>query len=603
MTTPDIQPTTISSASKQRKRLSFFDVLGFAAGYWRAQPGKLTFILFMFVSAAMLETYLPTALSNFLGAIRLGQGKAPIVTALAVFLGIYFLQTVMFGVTYLVYNVFETAIFKSLMDDAFAHVQSLSEQFFVNTFTGAIVSKISRARQKIETFEDLILIRVVPTIVVLIGSTGFLAMRFPVLALLLIAYVGLVFAVSIFFVFRISGPAQGIYAAATDSFIAHLADTIGGMATTKAYAQEEAENSTFLDITDRLRVKNVRAYTLGNYSGIVQRFLLTGMLMLLLGGGVWYLFHGKANLESMAYLAFAYTILQSYVRDPVDNIKNILTSSYDLHAVIALLREDPEVAPTPVLPALDIRRGEIAFDQVRFTYPGKSTPVFENLSVVIRSGERVALVGHSGSGKTTFVRLLQCLYGIQSGHIRIDGQDIAHGSRTSLRSAIALVPQDPILFHRTLAQNIAYGNSAATPQAIHEAAVQAHIASFIMGLPQKYDTLVGERGIKLSGGERQRIAIARAILADRPILILDEATSSLDSQNERAIQEALQSLTHGRTSIMIAHRLSTILDADRILVFDTGRIVEAGTHNELILNAGGIYAGFFKLQSGGFISG
>jgi ATP-binding cassette, subfamily B, bacterial len=599
MPAEEIQPIPVPSAS--RKNLSFFDVLGFAAHYWHGERARLTVILLMFVSAASLETYLPTALSNFLAAIREAEGKDAILGTLVVFLGVYFAQMTIFGVAFLIYNRFETAIFKALMDDAFAHVQSLSEHFFVNTFTGAIVSKISRARQKIETFEDQILIRVIPTIVVLVGSTVFLAARFPLLAVLMVAYVGLLFAVSTFFVFKVSGPAQGAYAAAQDFFIAHLADSIGGMATTKAYAQEEAENSSFLGVTEQLQARNVRAYLLGSYAAIVQRLLLTGMLVLLLGGGVWYLLHGRANVESMAYLAFAYTILQSYVRDLVDNIKNILTSSYDLHAVIALLNEDPEVAATAELPALDIQRGDIEFERVRFTYPGKRVPVFDNLSVSIRSGERVALVGHSGSGKTTFVRLLQCLYSIQAGRIRIDGQDIESGSRASLRSAIALVPQDPILFHRTLAQNIAYGKPGADIQSVRAAAEKAHIASFIMGLPQQYETLVGERGIKLSGGERQRIAISRAILADRPILILDEATSSLDSQSERAIQEALRSLTHGRTSIMIAHRLSTILDADRILVFDNGRIVEEGTHNDLVTRQDGIYAGFFKLQSGGFI--
>jgi ATP-binding cassette subfamily B protein len=586
---------------KVTKGFSFLDVLRFTAGYWRTQRGRLAVILCMYVCAALLETYLPTALANFLGAIRLGAGRPAILSAVAVFLGVYFTQMVLAAFVFLIYNRFETAIFKNLMDDAFAHVQLLSEHFFVNTFTGAIVSKISRARQRIETFEDLILIRIIPTMVVLGGSTAFLALRFPVLALLLIAYVGVLFTVSACFAFRISGPAQGLYAAAQDSFIAHLADTVGGIATTKAYAQEQVELADFLGVTRGLQARNLRAYLLGSYAAIIQRLLLTGMLVLLLGGGVWYLFHGKANVEAMAYLAFAYTILQSYVRDLVDNVKNLLTSSYDLHAVMALLREPPEVPDTPVLAPLDIRRGEIVFDKVRFTYPGKTTPVFDELCVSIRSGERVALVGHSGSGKTTFVRLLQCLYAIQEGQIRIDGQPIANGSRHSLRSAIALVPQDPVLFHRTLAQNIAYGKPAAGLDEIHQAAEQAHIASFIMGLPQQYQTLVGERGIKLSGGERQRIAIARAILAQRPILILDEATSSLDSQNERAIQEALRSLTHGRTSIMIAHRLSTILDADRILVFDEGRIVEEGTHAELLLKDGGIYAGFFKLQSGGFI--
>jgi ATP-binding cassette subfamily B protein len=583
------------------KGFSFFDVLRFTAGYWRTQRGRLAAILCMFVAAALLETYLPTALSKFLGAIRLGGGKPAILVALCVFLGVYLVQMVLFSSAFLIYNRFETAIFKALMDDAFARVQTLSEHFFVNTFTGAIISKISRARQKIESFEDLVLIRIIPTLVVLAGSTAFLALRFPLLAVLLIAYVGLLFTVSAFFVFRLSGPAQGVYAAAQDSFIAHLADSIGGITTTKAYAQESIEQADFLDVTRGLHARNLHAYLLGTYAAIVQRLLLTGMLVLLLGGGVWYLFHGKADLEAMAYLAFAYTILQSYVRDLVDNVKNILTSSYDLHAVMALLRETPEVPDRPLLPPLDIRRGEIVFDKVRFAYPGKTVPVFDNLSVSIRPGERVALVGHSGSGKTTFVRLLQCLYEPQDGQIRIDGQPISKGSRHSLRSAIALVPQDPVLFHRTLAQNIAYGKPSAGIDEIQRAAEQAHIAAFIADLPQQYETLVGERGIKLSGGERQRIAIARAILAQRPILILDEATSSLDSQNERAIQEALRSLTHGRTSIMIAHRLSTILDADRILVFDQGRIVEEGTHAELLLKENGIYAGFFKLQSGGFI--
>ena len=300
-----IQPAPVPSASRLSKGLSFFDVLRFTASYWRTQRGKLSVILCMFVSAALLETYLPTALSNFLAAIRLAQGKAAVLTALAVFLGVYFLQMVLFGVAFIVYNLFETAIFKALMDDAFAHVQSLSEHFFVNTFTGSIVSKISRARQKIETFEDQILIRVVPTAVVLLGSTAFLAMHFPLLALLMICYVGVLFAISAIFVFRMSGPAQGAYAAAQDTFIAHLADSIGGMATTKSYAQEQVEHANFLDVTGRLQAKNVRAYTLSSYAAIVQRFLLTGMLVLLLGGGVWYLFHGRANVESMAYLAFA----------------------------------------------------------------------------------------------------------------------------------------------------------------------------------------------------------------------------------------------------------------------------------------------------------
>lgn len=587
---------------KQLNTLSFWNVLQFAAGYWVRQPKKLTIILIMILAAALFEAYLPSALSSFLSTIHEKGDKSGILNSLGIFIGVYFAHALLISLAYVIYNSFETTLFKALIDDVYAHVQRLPQHFFVNTFTGSVVSKINRARNQIEMFEDQILVRIFPTAVILVGSMVFLAMRFPLLALLMVAYLSILIMVSTFLVFKISGPAQGRYADAQDSYNAHLADNVSGMATTKAYAQEESELSRFFKITNLLRIKNLRAYHLGNTAGLIQRLLLTGMLALMMGGGTWYFFNGMATVENMAYLAFAYTIMQSYIRDVGENIKNLLTSSYDLHAVIALLRETPEDTDIPTRLDLHIQRGEIVFDKVSFTYPDKITPIFNDLSVTIRAGERIALVGHSGGGKTSFIRLLQRLYAIQEGHIFIDGQDIALGSLHSLRSAIALVPQDPILFHRTLRENIAYAKPDATQEEIHAAAKQAHIDDFIMKLPEQYDTLVGERGIKLSGGERQRIAIARAILANRPILVLDEATSSLDSISERAIQDALHTLIYGRTSIMIAHRLSTILDADRILVFDNGRIVEEGNHAELIAKENGIYAHLFTLQSGGFIS-
>jgi ATP-binding cassette subfamily B protein len=578
------------------KPLTFFSVLRFAAHYWQQQPRKLALIISLLAAASFIETYLPSALSDFLKAIRLHTGEASVFRYLTIFLGAYLAQESFFAITFLIYNNFETRIFKALIDDVFTHVYGLPEKFFVSTFTGSIISKIHRAREKIEVFEDQVLLRIFPTFIILIGSTAFLAWHFPALALLLLGYLVIFIVVSAFFVFKVSGPAQGKYADEQDGFGANLADSIGGIATAKSYAQEKYEISRFRKITDILRRKNLRAYLLGNTAAIIQRLLLVGMLVILLGGGTWYLFHGKANLESMAYLVLAYNIIQSYIRELGENVKNLLTSSYDLHAVIKLLQETPE-APAVAVPALQIQRGAIFFDNVTFTYPGKAAPIFKNFSVSIQAGERVALVGHSGSGKTTFIRLLQHLYPTQEGSIYIDGQDIEQHSHLSLRSAISLVPQDPILFHRTLRENIAYGKPTATLDEIKLAAEQAHIGEFIANLPHQYETLVGERGIKLSGGERQRVAIARAILANRPILILDEATSSLDSASERAIQEALYSLIHGRTSIMIAHRLSTILDADRILVFDQGKIVEEGTHYELVHRKNGIYAEFFKLQS------
>jgi ATP-binding cassette, subfamily B, bacterial len=244
-----------------------------------------------------------------------------------------------------------------------------------------------------------------------------------------------------------------------------------------------------------------------------------------------------------------------------------------------------------------IGAGAIRFENVTFRYGSHPTPLYRDFSVDIRPGERVGLVGHSGSGKTTFVKLIQRLYDVNDGAVTIDGVDIATVQQASLRSQIAIVQQEPILFHRTLAENIAYGRPEASRAEIVEAARQANAHDFISNLPKGYETLVGERGVKLSGGERQRVAIARAFLANAPILILDEATSSLDSESEVMIQEAMERLMVGRTTLVIAHRLSTVRKLDRLLVFDKGRIVEEGNHEALIRLGGGIYRRLFERQA------
>jgi ATP-binding cassette subfamily B protein len=238
---------------------------------------------------------------------------------------------------------------------------------------------------------------------------------------------------------------------------------------------------------------------------------------------------------------------------------------------------------------------------VTFRYGGQSRALYEDFSVTIAPGERIGLVGHSGSGKSTFVKLIQRLHDVEGGAIRIDGQDVAEVTQESLRSRIALVPQEPVLFHRSLAENIAYGKPGASMAEIVAAAKQAHAHGFIVALPGGYDTLVGERGVKLSGGERQRVALARAILADAPILILDEATSSLDSVSEALIQDAVEELMRHRTTLIVAHRLSTVQRVDRILVFDGGRIVEQGTHAQLIARDGGHYRALFETQTLGLL--
>jgi ATP-binding cassette subfamily B multidrug efflux pump len=257
------------------------------------------------------------------------------------------------------------------------------------------------------------------------------------------------------------------------------------------------------------------------------------------------------------------------------------------------------VVDIPNAPKSNIKNGKIELKNISFKYNKRK--VLDDLSLTISPGEKVGLVGSSGAGKTTLVNLLMRFYDPGKGAIYIDGQNIAEVTQDSLRENIAFIPQEPTMFNRTLRENIGYGKSDATDKEIRRAARSASADGFIMEAPKKYDSMVGDRGIKLSGGQRQRIAIARAFLKDAPILILDEATSALDSETEAAIQKSFEELSRGRTTIAIAHRLSTLRNMDRIVVMDKGKIVESGTHAQLLRKKGGIYAKLWKMQSGGFV--
>lgn len=257
-----------------------------------------------------------------------------------------------------------------------------------------------------------------------------------------------------------------------------------------------------------------------------------------------------------------------------------------------------EIKDAPVSTALTVSDGSVVWDKVSFTFGSNS--VFDEFDLQIHARQRIGLVGPSGAGKTTFVSLLLRQHEINQGSIFIDGQDIAKVTQDSLRQHIAVVPQEPLLFHRTIRENIAYGKPDATNAEIEEVSRKAQAQDFISALPEGYDTLVGERGIKLSGGQKQRVAIARAMLKNAPILVLDEATSALDSESEVAIQKALSELMEGKTVVAIAHRLSTLREMDRIVVLDGGKIVEDGTHTELVKKKG-TYARLWEHQAGGFL--
>jgi ATP-binding cassette subfamily B protein len=369
----------------------------------------------------------------------------------------------------------------------------------------------------------------------------------------------------------------------------------------KSFGAESREDARLARVLDKWQGRTFRTWTFGTRSGSVQFIVLLVLRTAVTLYAVLLWWRGAATPGDVTFVLTSYFIVHGYLRDIGQHVANMQRSVNEMEEMVHMHSQPLGISNHPGAVPIRVGDGEIVFDHVTFRYGAHATPLFEDFSLRIEAGERVGLVGHSGSGKTTFVKLLHRLYDVTGGSILIDGQEISKVMQDSLRAQLALVPQDPILFHRSLAENIAYARPHATSHEIEAAARLANAHDFIIRQPKGYATLVGERGVKLSGGERQRVALARAFLADTRILVLDEATSSLDSESEALIQEAMERLMAGRTAIVIAHRLSTVRMLDRILVFDDGRIVEEGTHETLVRKLGGTYKRLFERQALGLI--
>lgn len=390
--------------------------------------------------------------------------------------------------------------------------------------------------------------------------------------------------------------------AAGKAVTAHLSDTIVNNTTVKTFGNETYELIKHRALARVLLAARTHDWHKIATDGTYRNFFLL-LFQIIFIIAVVHEVHSNPSLLATSIFAFSYTITVSNRLFQVGTMMRTLEDALLLAMpTTEMLLEEPEIRDAPDATDLKVAKGAIELRDVTFHYTDSSAAqqVFKHLDLDIKPGEKVGLVGPSGGGKSTLTRLLLRFEDIQEGSISIDGQNIAEVTQTSLRRNIAYVPQEPLLFHRTITENIAYGSNDATEHAVRRAAEQAYAHDFIMALPNGYDTVVGERGVKLSGGQRQRIAIARAILKDAPILILDEATAALDSESEVVIQQALNELMEQRTAIVIAHRLSTIQRMDRIVVLDGGKIIEQGKHSELIAK-GGLYAKLWKHQSGGFL--
>lgn len=601
-TVSKIEPELSRSQSSWRQSVSF------CAHYWAQQPRTLAVVIAITLAMVAAEVFVPvtagqlvdalgeTARQGADGAAADAAGRAAVL-ALALLTGMMALYQLLNYAAGMVYNIVAARCMSGVLDDGFSRIQHFSSDWHANTFAGSTVHKLTRGKWSYEHISDILLRQFLPLSLVILGLAGVMLVRFPSVGLLFFTMVIVYLGVSVVLATKWVRPSN-VRAAAVDSQIGgSVADAVSNNAAVKAFGAEAREEALFRRVTGRWRDLALVSWARGRHMSLIQQALwLTlqaGMLALLIGLAQ----RGEATPGDVAFVITACFQLGGSLRQVGDHIRTLQRASAELADLIDFKLAPLGVADVPDAAALVIGssrgRGEIIFDNVRFGYPGQGPdqpPLYQGFELRIAPGEKVALVGPSGSGKSTFVKLIQRLYDVDDGAIWIDGQDIALVQQASLRRSVSIVPQEPVLFHRSLADNIAYARPDASQDEIVASATRARAHDFIKRLPLGYRTLVGERGVKLSGGERQRVAIARAFLADAPIVVFDEATSSLDTVTEKLIQSAMAELMAGRTTIIVAHRLSTVRDADRILVFDHGRIVEQGSHAELLAMPNGAYA-------------
>ncbi len=593
----------MTTHNRNSGRAAMAAVLAYTAGHWRRRKLLVARIAGAILLATFADLMIPYFSGRLVDALLLTEQTREIALsrALEAFAIMVTLGTVMVGFrhwAWLGVIPLSLGMMSDVAQETFARVQRFSTDWHANSFSGSVMRKVTRGMWSIDQLNDTLLLALLPSAFVLVAATVMLAVQWPVMGLIVAlgaaAYIGMTVSLAMFYI----APASKLSNAWDTRIGGTLADALGCNAVVKAYGAEDREDGRLANVVARWKRRTWRTWYRHTLAGTSQHVVLLFVRTGLAGAGLWLWWAGKATPGDVTYLLTTYFVVHGYLRDVGMHVHNLQRSVNEMDELVELHTTPIGIADRKGAVPMRITKGEVRFENVGFHYGAHETPLYRDLSVTIKAGERVGLVGHSGSGKTTFVKLIQRLYDVTGGRITIDGQNVADATQQSLRAQIAIVPQEPILFHRTLAENIGYGRPGASQEEIERAARLANAHDFIARLPKGYQTLVGERGVKLSGGERQRIALARAFLVDAPILILDEATSSLDSESEQLIQAAVERLLKGRTAIVIAHRLSTVRSLDRILVFNNGRIVEDGTHAALMSHPNGRYRHLFERQSG-----
>jgi len=512
---------------------------------------------------------------------------------------VYFVSWIFWRIATFATSYFQTKVMASLSIASFSYLHKHSVDFFNNNFVGSLVKKVNRFSRSFEVISDRMSWDLLPTIIGIVLTIFVLSKRSIFLGLGIFVWVLLYVVVNYYFsVYKLK---YDIKRSALNSEVTGvLADTISNHLNVKLFTGYFRETVLYTKITGRLQKMRQFTWNLGNYFEAFQT-----VLMMILEIGIMYY---SISLWQAGLLTIGdFVLIQTYLIAIINRLWSFGRVIRSYYEAMAEAREMTEVLiashgieDVNNAKVLKVTRGEIQFKDVSFAY-NKTRMVISGFNLTVKPNEKVAIVGASGSGKSTMISLLTRSHDLDHGKIFIDGQKISSVTQESLWKNISIVNQDSILFHRTLMENIKYGRPKASKKEVYKAAVLANAHKFIVEMDEQYNTYVGERGVKLSGGERQRVTIARAILKDAPILVLDEATSSLDSESEELIQGALANLMKDKTVIVIAHRLSTIMRMDRIIVIDKGKILEEGAHQELIKKKNGLYKKLWEKQVGGFL--
>ncbi|MFH0857259.1 MAG: ABC transporter ATP-binding protein [Candidatus Magasanikbacteria bacterium] len=560
-------------------------------------------VIFGNMMVSIIETVTPLYYRQFFNVIyeatNVGAVKGLLLGVLIKIFLLYLVSWFVWRLVEFIYTYIHTNILKELTRTCFNYIHQHSVSFFNNNFIGSLVKKAGRFTWSFESLFDTVVYNLVPAFVSLTAILIILGMKNFVFMLIILVWFVLFLLVNyLFSKFKMK---YDLKRSELDSKVnGHFADTLTNHVNVKLFNGYEKEKREYVNVTGELQKMMLFTWNLSNLGfGLIGLFVIALEISLM--------YFAIILWERGIFTPGDFVLIQSYVviiLHKTWDFSRIIRNWYERLADAAEMTEifvtPHEIEDRPGAKELEVKKGEIEFENVSFNYR-KTRKILKKFTLVFRPGKRYALVGPSGAGKSTVIKLLLRQHDISGGKIFIDGQDIAKVKQESLWKNISFVPQDPILFHRSILENIRYGRFDATDDEVYEAARKANCHEFIANLPERYDTQVGERGIKLSGGERQRVAIARAVLRNAPILLLDEATSSLDSESEKLIQDALNTLMKGKTVIVIAHRLSTIMMSDNIIVIEGGNIVEHGSHKQLIQKKDGLYKKLWTYQAGGFI--